>query len=123
MTATNSVYRHFDKDGLLLYVGCSINIPQRMLKHASFSNWWSRVTTITIERYDSEFTARDAERTAIETEDPEFNKNCRGGATNAEAVESVQDALRIPNFNYTAYTRLKDRIKFLRLKASQEQNQ
>jgi hypothetical protein len=72
-----ALYRHFDKDGRLLYVGISVNVLQRTHEHRA-SHWWRKITDITIERYDSREAASAAESVAIEVEKPLYNngKNC-----------------------------------------------
>jgi hypothetical protein len=67
------LYRHFDADGLLLYVGISINAINRLYQHSNASAWFDEIKTITIEHFDSLDAVVNAERTAIRDEKPKWN--------------------------------------------------
>lgn len=66
------VYRFFDNDGDLLYVGCTIS-PSRIEHHRFIKAWWTQITNITVEHYSTRREALDAELTAIHAEFPRFN--------------------------------------------------
>lgn len=68
-----AVYRHFDGDGRLLYVGCTLNPIQRTIHHSTQAKWFERIAHITIEWFDSSSDALEAERSAIRDEGPLFN--------------------------------------------------
>jgi len=67
------VYRHYDKHGGLLYVGCSTNVLSRTYKHENGSHWFCDVINITVAHYETRLEALDAERSAIRNEKPKFN--------------------------------------------------
>lgn len=67
------VYRYYDINDRLLYVGMSISAVKRLQMHKSKARWIDRVTTIRIEKFHSKREALNAEKKAIETERPEFN--------------------------------------------------
>jgi len=67
------LYRHFDKDGVLLYVGISTNVVLRLSQHSKYSHWFDEITNVTIETYPSRDDALDAETKAIQTENPKYN--------------------------------------------------
>lgn len=67
------LYRHFDADGSLLYVGMSLDVMNRTRSHA-LSAWWNDVATITIERFETKEQAAAAELHAIRTERPLHNR-------------------------------------------------
>lgn len=71
------VYRHFDKDGVLLYVGYSVQVLGRLAAHRR-SPWAKDIAKITIESYETEEEALEAERQAIRAEDPRHNKSSWG---------------------------------------------
>lgn len=75
------VYRHFDKDGNLLYVGMSMNPFKRLGGHRFESIWFDRIVKITIERYPTKWDAITAERRAIRNENPQFNKSVLSALT------------------------------------------
>lgn len=67
------VYRAYDADGRLLYVGCTAEVGARLSYHAQHAPWWIFHSAITTEQFDSEAAARDAELEAIATEYPRWN--------------------------------------------------
>lgn len=69
-----SVYRHFDADGQLLYIGCSINPLQRLESHKQQSDWFDSIATVTIENYRTHSEALAIEASAILGEQPLYNK-------------------------------------------------
>ncbi len=67
------LYRHFDKDGRLLYVGISYCTPERLAGHRGASDWFDEIVRIEIERYPSRAEAHKAEIEAIKNEKPIHN--------------------------------------------------
>jgi predicted GIY-YIG superfamily endonuclease len=70
--AETALYRHYDEDGRLLYVGISLDVLKRIQQHRG-SSWSRDITYIAIEGYASREAAEAAERVAIETERPLYN--------------------------------------------------
>ena len=70
---TQHLYRHFDECGNLLYVGISLSTIQRLSQHKSQSHWFDNIQKITIEKFPSREDALQAERTAIQEEEPLHN--------------------------------------------------
>lgn len=68
-----TVYRFFDAEGGLLYVGMTLSYESRLSTHKSASPWWPRVARIELERFDTRREAMRAEFRAILGECPEFN--------------------------------------------------
>lgn len=80
-----SLYRQYDDEGRLLYVGISLSWPVRFKQHVSKSEWFEQVARIEIERFDTRPAALVAEKKAIKSEKPKFNiihnkPTRRGGA-------------------------------------------
>lgn len=68
------LYRFFDKDGRLLYVGRSVGYGSRIVDHSHRSGFYPRATTITLQRgFANAGEWKKAEKRAIATENPEFN--------------------------------------------------
>jgi excisionase family DNA binding protein len=67
------LYRHFDRTGKLLYVGISLNHVARLSQHKK-APWVERIARVEIEEHPSRADALDAEKAAIRSEAPEFNK-------------------------------------------------
>jgi len=67
------LYRHFDKDGVLLYVGVSLSVVQRLAQHRDHAHWFERITRVEMQASASRDEALAAERAAIQLERPLFN--------------------------------------------------
>jgi len=67
------LYRHFDEWENLLYVGVSLSAIQRLAQHKHQSHWFNSIEKITIERFLTRKEALEAERTAIQKENPLHN--------------------------------------------------
>lgn len=67
------VYRHYDKDGILLYVGISLSTLSRLSQHKEISSWYHKIVTIKIEKFESRYEALKAEEEAIIMERPIHN--------------------------------------------------
>lgn len=67
------VYRFFDADGDLVYVGCTIS-PSRIEHHRFIKRWWTTVSTVTVAHYATRKEALAAELFAIHSEMPRFNR-------------------------------------------------
>lgn len=70
---TSSLYRHFDREQKLLYVGVSISAVKRLGEHALHSHWHSQIANVTIEHFETRKEAIAAEKEAIESEKPLHN--------------------------------------------------
>jgi hypothetical protein len=67
------LYRHFSKDGELLYVGISLYALNRLGQHAKHSSWFERISKVTIEHFENRAWALEAEKSAIINEKPYYN--------------------------------------------------
>ncbi len=68
-----AVYRLYSKDGTLLYVGVTRNIPERFYQHEVYKHWWPHVARKTMNWYGSRTAALAAEAAAIVSERPVYN--------------------------------------------------
>jgi hypothetical protein len=68
------LYRMYDTDGQLLYIGQSISLAERLGQHRAGSAFWSAVRTITVEPHPDASAARLAEARAIQAERPIHNR-------------------------------------------------
>lgn len=68
-----TLYRYFDSEGQLLYVGITKNQFNRLQDHAKIQPWWHEVVTGTFSHYQSREEALDAETVTIATEMPKYN--------------------------------------------------
>lgn len=78
-TNRNVLYRIFDSDGQLLYVGATTNPGVRFTQHAAGQPWWDDAANITLERFDTYEALIEEERQAIEAEDPRYNTHGMDG--------------------------------------------
>lgn len=86
------VYRIFDTDGQLIYVGATANPESRILAHKHTSWWYPQLGRIKIKVYPTRTAATDAEKAAIRTEFPRWNVNLRHWKKTAGwTVENYQD--------------------------------
>jgi predicted GIY-YIG superfamily endonuclease len=68
-----ALYRHFDSEGKLLYVGVSLSAVARLAQHRDNSHWYRRIANMTTEWHPNRDAALKAERHAVRTENPECN--------------------------------------------------
>ncbi len=76
MTTPHAVYRLFDKDAQLLYIGCSAHLKSRMQQHKCSKPWAPDIYIIRLEWFPDEILARRAEAAAIISEQPRYNLRC-----------------------------------------------
>lgn len=88
-----TLYRFFDRDGDLLYVGISTDPRKRMNDHRVHKSWWSRSTRVELEHYGSWDEARAAEKVAIKVENPVHNVADVLSATDT-AIERARERYR-----------------------------
>jgi predicted GIY-YIG superfamily endonuclease len=79
------LYRFYDPDGKLLYVGITNTWYQRFHDHERKAGWFSKVAYSTFEWHEDRKSVEAAELKAIRTENPEFNK------LNNPSYETVMD--------------------------------
>jgi hypothetical protein len=68
------LYRAYGPHDQLLYVGISGNWSERLHSHEKTSEWMEQADYVTLERYATREDVEKAERAAIITEAPVFNK-------------------------------------------------
>lgn len=81
MTTRTALYRHYDADGQLLYVGISLSVLARTQAHVAASSWMADVANIRITYFDTRANAEAAEAEAIKAEKPAHNKKLAAGET------------------------------------------
>jgi hypothetical protein len=69
VTVPTHLYRHFDADGRLLYVGISKSALKRLSQHKG-RDWFTSISTVKIEAFPTREGAETAEKLAIQTENP-----------------------------------------------------
>jgi excinuclease UvrABC nuclease subunit len=69
------LYRYFDADGNLLYVGMASNPLSRLTTHAASKPWWHELASAKVEHFETRIEAERAETEAIERERPRYNRH------------------------------------------------
>lgn len=70
----HALYRAYDADGNLLYIGTTRDPGRRVQSHAGYSlNWITRAARLDLEWYPDIASAREAEGRAIAAENPPHN--------------------------------------------------
>lgn len=73
LTDMQALYRFYDHDDDLLYVGITMDPPARFRSHRQTKDWWGDVACIRLEQFGSRTQALDAEKCAIKKEHPRYN--------------------------------------------------
>ena len=67
------LYRHYNGDGELLYVGISYNVMARLKNHRETARWFDEIRRIEVQVYHSRFDAELAEKQMIKELRPRWN--------------------------------------------------
>lgn len=67
------VYRIYDRNDSLLYIGCTRTLRERIRQHYDGAPWNTQMAYWTAWRYSDRLSALDAEAAAIASEAPAFN--------------------------------------------------
>lgn len=70
---TQHLYRWYDENDVLLYVGVSVNAYFRAKSHKTNASWWAEAATMRLESFDTREAVLAAEKLAIQTEHPVYN--------------------------------------------------
>lgn len=73
LAAPTTLYRFFNADDELLYVGIAVRFEQRRLQHQSDKTWWPEVARWVLAEHPCRLDAALAERDAIIAELPRYN--------------------------------------------------
>lgn len=113
------VYRIYDEDGRLIYVGCTLNLFARLSAH-TLNSWWAyQCSHVVAKVYPSKAAGRAVERAVIRTEKPRWNLNGRPPHSQWTEAEYVDCATALANIDrLTEYrrTRLQNLARFYRLR-------
>ena len=85
----SQLYRHFDANGVLLYVGVSLSALGRLAQHKDSSHWFPEIKSVQIELFSNRKEALAAEREAIFKERPRHNVHHRSKA--AQEIEMAKE--------------------------------
>lgn len=88
------VYKMYDNNHNLLYVGMTVSLLSRMSDHIKQKEWFTEVEDISITWYSTRFEAEVAEKTSIRWDDPKYNK--RSVIKNTDAFKHLQTLFGVP---------------------------
>lgn len=99
-----ALYRHFDDEGRLLYVGISLSPTYRLSQHRVSSAWFVRISRVEVEWFDDRGSAMAAEKHAIKSEKPEYNVVHKVSAKQQRMAELAEEScseltLKVTRFN------------------------
>lgn len=86
------LYRHFDSENKLLYVGISLSTFTRLSQHKDHSEWFKKIARVSIEHFETREAAMSAERNAIKNEGPMFNIAMKKTMAEIAKEEKIKDA-------------------------------
>ena len=86
-----ALYRFFDGQDVLLYIGISLNPHHRWRHHRLKQPWWHEVSKITIQTFDTREAAAAAEFAAIRNERPRHNRALNRAAFLDELIAGKAD--------------------------------
>jgi excinuclease UvrABC nuclease subunit len=72
-----ALYRHFNAEGVLLYVGISLRPFSRFKEHKTHSGWADQIANMAIEYFPTRTEAMAAETKAVQEEEPLHNIRLR----------------------------------------------
>lgn len=116
------LYRFYDADDVLLYVGISLSAITRANQHRVEKEWWSSVARMDVEHIDGDRAAAElAEREAIKAERPIHNViHNIAAATKSMGITWLCEICELPIANKTGYIGVSTR-ESLRHKREREQ--
>lgn len=116
MKATG-LYRYYDADERLLYVGVALNPIARLYRHRNEKPWVYEIAYISVEWFPSRIAAFGAERSAIKSENPKYNcldmRSPNGENLHAERTRAGFDAKRRAGHIFGRRHSIKDNPKRL----------
>lgn len=94
MTGSAAVYRAYDRNGRLLYIGATTRVKDRLDCHRSQSWWYRLVARFEIESHPTAAAAFAAEAQAIRDEAPAFNRTHTGSYASRPLMDEDVRACR-----------------------------
>jgi predicted GIY-YIG superfamily endonuclease len=85
-----ALYRHYGECGDLLYVGISLRFVRRLHEHEKRSGWFQGITSVKVEWFENRNDALQAERLAIQNENPLYNKQLKKKSKQITAVPASE---------------------------------
>lgn len=96
-----ALYRHFDAEGLLLYVGISLRPFTRTKEHTVLSRWADQIANVRIEYFPTRKEAMEAEARAVREENPAHNIRLRKPNKEIKALAVAEERAEDERINLT----------------------
>jgi len=101
MAGRCALYRHFDTEGTLLYVGISMRPITRTKEHVTLSGWAEQIANVTIEYFPTRKEAMEAEARAVQTEGPLHNIRLRKPKKEPKLLKVTEERAEVERVNLT----------------------
>jgi len=88
------VYRLFDADARLIYIGCTYDVESRLKSHRHVMWWAPQIARIKITVHPTKAAAHEVERAAITAEKPRWNVNGKWAARSTFGVQDYADYIK-----------------------------
>lgn len=96
MSQATTLYRFYDVDGRVLYIGIAMGVHCRWARHAQEKRWWQEVASARLEHFPTREAATEAERAAIADEEPVYNVLLNKGPHRRRSKAGVGVNMGIP---------------------------
>lgn len=97
------LYRHFNSNNELLYVGISLSAFNRLSQHKESSKWFEEISNVTIQSFDNREDALKSERIAVQEENPKYNVRLRKTTTQLRREERSKLLKHLTNAEVEEY--------------------
>lgn len=98
-----ALYRFFNAEGALLYVGITHDIDERWAAHERDKSWWPQVAEKTVEWFATRPLALEAERQAVQQEAPVHNVTGKPWSETRRPLEAHERTVSQLRANITEY--------------------
>jgi hypothetical protein len=96
-----ALYRHFDAEGTLLYVGISLRPMTRTKEHVTLSGWAEQIANVRIEYFPTRKEAMEAEARAVQDENPLHNIRLRKPKKESKTLKVTEERAEGERVNLT----------------------
>ena len=88
------VYRLFDQQGRLIYVGCSYNPETRISQHRQTMWWANQIRRVKLTVHPNKKAGHAAEQEAIREVKPRWNVNCKWVYRESWTTQDISDYIK-----------------------------
>lgn len=81
------LYKHWNYDGVVIYVGITANPEQRLYNHKRNASWFKEVSQVSFKKFSNRLMARTAERYSIKTDKPAYNLRDKNGFHDGSVIK------------------------------------